>query len=391
MPALFELFPKKRFPHAPWSAALWFVLLIWVSSSTFAQSQPYQFDHWTTDNGLPQNTVFRVLQTRDRYLWLTTFDGLARFDGVRFKVFDKSNTKGINGNRFTDLYETQDGTLLFGTDDAGLTVYRNGGFKTYTTADGLPSNQIYLIFPDLTGAPVIATSLGPVFWRDGKIVPAPPQFQSSNSKHYLASSGMQVMIDANGIKQVKDGRAIEYSIKPFSDNFFNDLWPYEDRQGNLWVGDGAKVYRLRDGQVTHFSDVSLLRPVCDDADGGVWFTRPLGKVTESSMARFKDGRFTFYGEAEGILNSTVYSIAKDQEDSIWMATSHGWYRARKIYRDGVLVASDISKGMFQASGVMNIGRAVWGEAYFTGHLDDLRIYNRALPVSDIQLLAAGNQ
>ena len=109
------------------------------------------------------------------------------------------------------------------------------------------------------------------------------------------------------------------------------------------------------------------------------------------MARFKDGRFTFYGEAEGILNSTVYSIAKDQEDSIWMATSHGLYRARKIYRDGVLVASDISKGMFQASGVMNIGRAVWGEAYFTGHLDDLRIYNRALPVSDIQLLAAGNQ
>ena len=48
------------------------------------------FDSWTTENGLPQNSVNDILQTRDGYLWLATHGGLVRFDGVRFVVFDRS-------------------------------------------------------------------------------------------------------------------------------------------------------------------------------------------------------------------------------------------------------------------------------------------------------------
>jgi hypothetical protein len=42
---------------------------------------PYNFSSWTTDDGLPQNSVYAILQTRDGYLWFTTLDGLVRFDG----------------------------------------------------------------------------------------------------------------------------------------------------------------------------------------------------------------------------------------------------------------------------------------------------------------------
>src|SRR4026209_214960 len=155
MPQFVDL---ARSPHAiPIFCALLCqcVLLCLCAITASAQYSPYRFDHWTTDNGLPQNTVYDVIQTRDGYLWLTTFDGLARFDGVRFTVFDKSNSKGINSNRFTDLYEARDGTLLIGTEDAGLTVCRNGIFTTYTTADGLPSNQTLRILSDPNGEPVI--------------------------------------------------------------------------------------------------------------------------------------------------------------------------------------------------------------------------------------------
>gem|GEM_PF-3760681 len=51
----------------------------------------YRFDTWTTDNGLPQNGLREITQTPDGYLWFTTFDGLVRFDGVRFTTFDKAN------------------------------------------------------------------------------------------------------------------------------------------------------------------------------------------------------------------------------------------------------------------------------------------------------------
>ena len=56
----------------------------------------YRFDVWTTDSGLPHNTVRGVVQSRDGYLWVGTLDGLARFDGVRFTVFNKANSPGLS-------------------------------------------------------------------------------------------------------------------------------------------------------------------------------------------------------------------------------------------------------------------------------------------------------
>src|SRR5262245_60821368 len=80
-------------------------VLFSLSLCTTPAHAQYRFDHWTADNGLPQNSVRDILQTQDGYLWFTTFDGLVRFDGVRFTVFNKSNSPGITINRFVSLFE----------------------------------------------------------------------------------------------------------------------------------------------------------------------------------------------------------------------------------------------------------------------------------------------
>jgi ligand-binding sensor domain-containing protein len=102
----------------------------------------YRIDRWTTENGLPQNTVRQMVQTSDGYLWLTTLDGLVRFDGVRFTVFNKANSKNLPGNRFINILAESDDTLWIGTEQQGLVRYKNGEFRTFTVADGLPSNNI---------------------------------------------------------------------------------------------------------------------------------------------------------------------------------------------------------------------------------------------------------
>src|SRR6185436_7098370 len=85
----------------------------------------YRFDVWTAaDSGLPQNTVCTLLQSRDGYLWVGTLDGLARFDGVRFTVFNRGNSPGLPSNRITALYENAAGDLWAGTEGGGLTVRR---------------------------------------------------------------------------------------------------------------------------------------------------------------------------------------------------------------------------------------------------------------------------
>src|SRR4029078_10213812 len=105
--------------------------------STRASAHEYSFDAWTTRNGLPQNTVTGLVQTPDGYLWLSTFDGLARFDGVRFTIFDAGSSKGIVNNRFSNLFVDKHGTLFTFTDNNFLTVYRDGVFSSYSATEGL--------------------------------------------------------------------------------------------------------------------------------------------------------------------------------------------------------------------------------------------------------------
>src|SRR5262250_1730658 len=92
----------------------------------------YHVDSWTTDNGLPQNVIRDACQTPDGYLWLATMDGLVRFDGVRFVVFNRGNTPGILGNRITSLYCTSGGQCWAGTESTGVTRYRQGRFSQPT-------------------------------------------------------------------------------------------------------------------------------------------------------------------------------------------------------------------------------------------------------------------
>jgi ligand-binding sensor domain-containing protein len=91
---------------------------------------------WTTDNGLPQNSLTSIAQTRDGYLWVGTFGGLARFDGVRFKIYTTSNTPELKSNRITDLTTDKKGTLRIGTYRGCLNRYKDGKWTHITTDNG---------------------------------------------------------------------------------------------------------------------------------------------------------------------------------------------------------------------------------------------------------------
>ena len=86
---------------------------------THAAVAEYRFDVWTTDSGLPQNSISAILQSREGYLWLATSDGVVRFDGVRFVVFDKLNTP-FRHNLVSVLIEARDGALWIGTKGGGV-------------------------------------------------------------------------------------------------------------------------------------------------------------------------------------------------------------------------------------------------------------------------------
>ncbi|WP_415197173.1 two-component regulator propeller domain-containing protein [Silvibacterium sp.] len=92
----------------------------------------YRSTNWTAESGLPQNIVRGIAQTADGYLWIATLNGLARFDGVRFTIFDKSSTSGMTSNRFGSMRTSANGDLWLNASEAhALTRYHDGKFVTY--------------------------------------------------------------------------------------------------------------------------------------------------------------------------------------------------------------------------------------------------------------------
>src|SRR5688572_5326318 len=98
------------------------------SVSHAAANPDYLLSFWQSEDGLPQNYVTSLAQTPDGYLWIGTYGGLARFDGVRFVCFDALNTAGLKHSRIQRLHVDRQGTLWILTYDGTLTALRRGHF-----------------------------------------------------------------------------------------------------------------------------------------------------------------------------------------------------------------------------------------------------------------------
>gem|GEM_PF-1918439 len=109
-------------------ALLCFTAAVVVPRSALAHedAKNWTTDHWTTRQGLPQNSVTDLLQDRDGYIWITTFGGIARFDGLTFDVLRSANTQGLTSERFLAVVQAPDGAIWFGSQDRGAYRYADG-------------------------------------------------------------------------------------------------------------------------------------------------------------------------------------------------------------------------------------------------------------------------
>ncbi len=115
---------------------------------------------WQSSDGLPEDFTQAFAQTPDGYLWIGTGGGLARFDGVRFAVFNSSNEAAFGDDSVYSLLTTRDGTLWAGTDGGGLIRYRHGSFRAFGAAQGLTNPFVRVLFEDRNGRLWVGTDRG---------------------------------------------------------------------------------------------------------------------------------------------------------------------------------------------------------------------------------------
>lgn len=334
--------------------------LLALSLCTSTARAQYRFDHWTADNGLPQNSVRDIVQTRDGYLWLATLDGLVRFDGVRFTVFNKSNSPGIISNHFLKLYEDGQGDLWASTHSSGLTRLQQGRFTTYTSADGLPDNAVMSMGGDGQGNLLLFFGLRMFRWFEGKFQPAddlrltgnpvpsdkaqhPPGFKVGGDVVFFVGGQshrwetatelwlpFSLAQDHNGtpwlssqaeLLRYENGRAVR--INPQQDGLPGAPAQFvyghsqtlhvfsRKKDGSLWLTDLAS---MQSQLVTEKPPEGLdIRVVYADREGNYWFgARGLFRARRQTV--------TAYSKAQGLMAREVYPILEDRAGTIWIGS-----------------------------------------------------------------------
>ena len=329
----------------------------------------YSLQTWTLEQGLPNSTVTALAQTSDGYLWVATYEGLARFDGVRFTVFHNGTTPALASNSIRALAAGADGTLWIGTHGGGLVRLKDDRFTRFSAKDGLPSEMVLALHVDQGGVVWVGTTGGLARLDGERLEPVGP-FRDSVSCILRDRLGfLWVGTHGAGLRRLsprgewesfghEQGLPADVVSSLYEDGA-GTLWvgtvggglsrrqgdrfaPFGtreglpgtvvwgvlgDRRGTLWIATGgAGLVRLQEGRLESLAAPegaaeTVVYSLLEDREGSLW----VGS-NGSGLQRLRDGRFTTYTRREGLSHDFVYAVREDAAGVLWAGTSDGLNR-----------------------------------------------------------------
>lgn len=370
------------------------LLLVTTALNLFAQSgldpgkdiSQFILSSWETDQGLPQNSVRKIIQSSDGYIWLATEEGLARFDGISFTILNKINTPELNENFINDIFEdsrnniwvatngggvvkisgdevipigpenhdlnfakciTEDnkGNIWIGTDVKGIIKYSNGAFTSLNTFSGLPANTIHDVTSDKLGNIWVATSKGlanvgsgiSVFGKDTEIENL--EFFTIKS----TSNGLYAGSKNNGFFHISNNRIIDHFT--VEDGLLSNeikAFCFDDSQ-SLWVGTADGLNRVINGKVKSLTESDGLPgksiySLCQDNEKSMWVGTAGG-----GLVRLRDGKFSTYAIREGLNYDIIWTLFERSNGDIWIGTDGGGINI--LHKDKTVEIIDRKKGL----------------------------------------------
>jgi signal transduction histidine kinase/ligand-binding sensor domain-containing protein len=322
---------------------------------------------------LPQVTIRAITQTRDGYLWIGTYKGLIRFDGVRAITFDLANTPGLSSDGVYLLYEDRLGELWIGTDDGGLIRYREGEFQAFGAAQGLTESEVRAVCEGKDGKLWVGTGRGLFYKSRLGGDPSPyavkeDRFTLFETTNLLASARITILVPGpdgslwvgteKGLFRLRNGNtepvpeAIDWHVQGLAMDAYGVLWanlgaqrnvqiiahpestqvheyPFRyswyqmGRAGTFWLagytGPSADTLLRLDGPtnvavMARFPQRSVMS-LCEDLSGNTWVG--LGSFGMYHMRRREVRAITI---REDVPCNDATTIVEDRSGRIWVGT-----------------------------------------------------------------------
>ncbi|MGH8049100.1 MAG: diguanylate cyclase [Arenimonas sp.] len=287
---------------------------------------------WDSTNGLPHNTAQSITQTSDGYIWVATWEGLARFNGREWKVFDRSVIPGLSDNGIRVLLAAKDGRLWVGSARDGLYSYQNGQWAAIPYENAPGQAQITALFED------------------------------SKQRIWVAAASQTIML------LQPDGSLKKFPLN-LPDAMNSALGFEQDSYGNIWLATRVGLAKLVgdhfelaqgfsqpiksvsalaknvDGNLLVVTDRGLFQQQNDSfipvvGGEGLGSEHPVESIAVESADRIMfgtqseglfclcSGRLEHFDTKNGLVNNRIATLFLDQEKSLWIGTNLGVTRIR---------------------------------------------------------------
>lgn len=241
--------------------------VLYIPCAILAQEN-ISFDHLTTEDGLSQSDINSIYQDNQGFMWFATHDGLNKYDGYEFKVYnpDPNDSESINSNLIFDIIGDKNQNLWIGTTGSGLNYFDKSrekfrAFKhSKTDPTSLVNDHVATLYKDHNEIMWIGTNMG---------------------------------VDMLDLKKPLDSAVFEHV--PF------------DKESLLPNWNGRRIYVIYE---TNKNQLLV---------GGV------GGIFKLSRDRGGNLYFKSINEELGFSNATVLSIAEDEENRLIIGTNDGIY------------------------------------------------------------------
>ncbi len=279
----------------------------------------------TTRDGLPHNSINAIAQTPEGFLWFATWEGLVRFNGRRFRLFERGSETGLPDSGLRHLSTTDGGHLLVAGARGGVSLFDGHEWRAMPPAPAMITHALLSDDSRLW----LATEGGGLIERRRVAI---DQWQEIT---HLPGSSVNVVIShaervwvgtSNGLKQLNpvDGALINQFNGLPSGPVFSLAIDSRDRllvgtEQGLFVNTTVGFEPLNDGLAGVAISTVLVEP-----EGSIW----LGTVNRG-LFRWSDLGLEMLDTSAGLPNNRVLAIHRDSEDSLWIGTNGGLLRLRE--------------------------------------------------------------
>lgn len=313
-----------RFPWFGWLAWLAFA----VGQGALARESgllhdEYTADNWQVEDGLPDNSVNAIAQTPDGYLWFGTFNGLVRFDGLRFQRMD-ANAPGLESGRVVQLFLDRHGDLWIAMEYGQLACYSGGRFKAFGPKDGWPGARARFFCEDPAGRVLVSSSEAGLFRFEGmRCRQLLPDEAASSYAFNLTSDRSHTVLARRGDRL---GTIENDQWKPVPAPGSEEALRISEvgihRAGGIWVVTAGRLRLLQDGQWTRDYGAQrwpvgmAAKAISEDSAGNLW----VGTWGDGLFRYTPEGAVTHFSTRNGFPHDTVRCFFEDQEGNLWLGT-----------------------------------------------------------------------